>query len=280
MVSITQVPAQGQNNGIKDAASVPGSDSNFVIGGSGTTPITYVFDAVFELEHEQRLEKTRHPVQSGTDVSSHAYLQAARCVMFIGMSDSMDSYSSGENNANVIGNVSPTTVTPFTGTSSSKSVNAYQTLLQLQSARQPLTITTRLRTYTNMLVAGVSPREDHKTIAGLKCRVEFEQIIMAFTSVGPVVSSGDSVLGDSARPDTTTTTGLGQVNPSAVTKIAQQQFGYPPAEPIKGFFYPGGAQAFYAPAVSVPETVSIPGAGAYSSVAGQAAINALGAVIP
>ena len=256
MVSITQVPTQSQTGSFTMIDGVP------TLGGSGSTQTTYVFDAVLDLEHEQRLEKTHHPVQTGADISSHAYLMPARLVMYVGMSDAMDAYSNGQNNANSAGSASPDTVAPFTGASSSKSVNAYQTIISLQTARQPLTVTTRLRTYTNMMVTAVSPREDYKTITGLRMRVEFEQIFMATT-----MSSGSATAAQPAinvRPDIAPPAGLGQVNPSVVPKITQQQFAAPGGglEPITGFYYAGGQQAYYASA-------NVPGAGAYSSVAGQ-----------
>ena len=77
MVSITQVPTQGQSNfgpttvpvtagsyaaGAVVPATGPLAGTQTVYGASGSTRTTYVFDAVLELEHEQRLEKTHHPV--------------------------------------------------------------------------------------------------------------------------------------------------------------------------------------------------------------------------
>ena len=256
MVSITQVPTQGQSTGLTMVDGVP------TLGGSGSTQTTYVFDAVLDLEHEQRLEKTHHPVQTGADISSHAYLMPARLVMYVGMSDAMDAYSNGQNNANSAGNASPDTVAPFTGTSSSKSVNAYQTMISLQTARQPLTVTTRLRTYTNMMVTAVSPREDYKTITGLRMRVEFEQIFMASMIAGGSTTASQPAI--SARPDAAQPAGLGQVNPSPVPKTMQQQFGAPGGalEPIVGFYDANDQQAYY-------QAANVPGAGLYSSIPGQ-----------
>jgi hypothetical protein len=228
-------------------------------------PMLYVFDAVLELEHEQRLTKTQHPIETGADISSHAYLQPARLVMYIGMSDAMAAYvsPSGVTTSNVNGN-GLAKATPFSGTSKSKSVNAYQTMLSIQAQRLPLTVTTRLRTYTNMLVTGISPREDFKTITGLRMRVEFEQIYTASTSSTP----------NSARPDATQSTGQGTVNPAPVPAATQQQFQYPPYV----------ASATISPQVNsmidVYNTVNTPGAGLYTSVAGQAGLNTLMGIIP
>ena len=202
MVSIT-VPAQ----------SIPGSTSsspNAVLGNAGlpfsaavltTSTVTlaaqtYVFDAVLSLEHDQRLVTTEHPIQTGADVSSHAYLMPAHLVLYVGMSDAMASYA------------------PWNG-NPSKSVAAYQQMLALQTSRIPLTVVTRLRTYYNMVILSISPREDNKTITGLRMRVEFAQIFTASTAAAP----------NSARANDTASTGLGTVNPVPVKPSVQNQYG-------------------------------------------------------
>lgn len=209
--------------------SVAITQQNSAASSGGTAPqtTTYVFDAVLDIEHSQRLEKTSHPVQTGADISSHAYLVPATCVLYVGMSDAMDAYSNG-----------PANISPWTG-NPSKSVSAYQTLLTLQAQRQPMTVTTRLRTYTNMVITDISPKEDYRTIAGLRCRVEFGQIRTATVNVTPA----------SARANDTQTTGLGQVNPQPVPAATENQFN------INNY---GG--------VTPIDQVNIPGAGDFSSV--------------
>ena len=75
------------------------------------------------------------------------------------MSDAMDSYIAGQ----------------WTG-DNSKSVNTYQTLVDLAKARQPLTVTTRLNTYTNMVLASVSAPDTVETRFGLRASVVFEEL--------------------------------------------------------------------------------------------------------
>jgi hypothetical protein len=292
MVSITQVPTQGQANSNPNApgalpaqiqmttysqsallTSTAPTAPTFIA--SGSTQITYVFDAVLELDHEQRLEVTHHPVQTGADISSHAYLMPPRVVMTIGMSDAMDAYASGANNKNTAGNAAPDNVSPFGagglgGSGTGKSVNAYQTLIKLQAARQPLTVTTRLRTYTNMVIASVSPREDYKTIAGLRARVEFQQVYTATTAAGantPGSGVSAAVVGASARPDATVATTLGQVGTSVVPATTQKQFQQiPQSVPNNAYTMPSNdLNTDYVP-------VQVPGAGSYASTPGQQAL--------
>lgn len=221
--------------------------------GSGSSLVTYIFDAVLDLEHDQQVEKTRHPVQTGSDISSHAYMMPARLSMLIGMSDAMAAYSQS------LGNTSPGMLNSsgaantWSGPSKSKSVNAYQTLMTLQANRQPFTIVTRLRGYSNMILISLAPHEDYHTIAGLRARLVFEQIFTASTTTAAV----------SARADATDESSTGTVNPTPVPASTQAQFQQPPAQSDAANLYDAlaSAQNGY---FSV-----IPGSRLYSSVPGQ-----------
>jgi hypothetical protein len=172
-----------------------------------TSATSYVFDAVLSAEHEQTLTKTKHPVQTGAAVSSHAYIEPAQLVLYVLMSDAVPQFFSSNQ-----------TTAPFGqqwAGNPSKSVSAYRQMLALQAARIPLTVGTRLRTYTNMLILRVSPREDYKTINGARFRVEFEQLFVASTQASPI----------SARPNDTQTTGLGAVNAQPPSATVTSQFG-------------------------------------------------------
>lgn len=175
--------------------------------------VSYVFDAVLALEHDQTLTKTRHPVQFGAAVSSHAYIEPATVALYVLMSDVVGQYVASSQ-------TSAPYISQFTG-NPSKSVSAYQQMLTLQKARYPLTITTRLRTYTNMLITKLSPREDDKTVQGARFRIEFEQVFLASTQVQP----------NSVRPNDTNNTSTGSVNPTSVPTAVQSQFGVSPFAP-------------------------------------------------
>ena len=170
-------------------------------------PTSYVFDAVLSLEHDQALTRTRHPVQTGAAVSSHAYIEPATLVLYVLMSDVTPQYAAAPQKQAPY-------IQPWTG-NASKSVSAYQQMLALQNQRLPLTVVTRLRTYTNMLIDRIAPREDEKTITGARFRIEFGQVFLASTQASPI----------SARPNDTDSTGLGTVNSVPPSATTQQQFG-------------------------------------------------------
>jgi hypothetical protein len=162
----------------------------------GTPDTILVFDAVIRTEHQQRIEATQHPVQSGANIKDHAIIMPARVVLEIGMSDAMDSYTPGQ----------------WTG-DSSKSVNTYQTLKSMAAARQPLTVTTRLNVYTNMLLTDISAPDTVETKFGLKASVVFEELLTGTVTTQQV----------SARSDLTGTTNLGTKSPLPVPASILQQ---------------------------------------------------------
>jgi len=273
MISIT-VPAGYTTDTPNNTPVNVDSSGVGLINTQPTAATSYVFDAVLSAEHEQALTKTNHPVQTGASVSSHAYIEPAQLVLYVLMSDVTPQYASSNQSA-------PPYMQQWTG-NPSKSVAAYQQMLALQAARIPLTVTTRLRTYNNMLILKISPREDEKTITGARFRVEFEQVFVANIQLNPL----------SARPNDTQTTGLGAVNPTPVPVSVQNQFGVmpfgpggpnpdPPLPPdlnngstpvvdngIPGYLYntqPGFPPTFVPQYPNSVTAVDVPGAGDYSS---------------
>lgn len=243
MVSIT-VPAGYTTNTPNNTPAPANANGVYTISAQATAATSYVFDAVLAAEHDQTLTKTHHPVQTGASVSSHAYIEPAQLVLYVLMSDVAAQYTASNQ-----------TTAPFvqkwTG-NPSKSVSAYLQVLALQSARIPLTITTRLRTYYNMLILKVSPREDDKTITGARFRIEFEQLFVATTQVNPV----------STRPNDTQSTGLGAVSTQPPSATISTQFNVDDAPGDLGTG-PANLLNFLQ---SNPSGVNTPGAGSYSSV--------------
>lgn len=157
----------------------------------------YFFDAVLRADHNTSLRITEHPVQTGAALTDHSFQIPARLTLEIGMSDVMDSFLQGQ-------------YTPGAG----KSVSAYQTFLALQSARTPLTVVTRLNTYTNMLIRNIDTPDTNKTYYGLRATISLKQILMAYVATQAAVpaaaqqqSVAQTVKG-STQPTTNAANGL------------------------------------------------------------------------
>lgn len=253
MVSIT-VPAAytgsvADSNAQLDSGAGSSPDNPINTGGV-SAQLTYVFDAVLSLDHNQSLTKTMHPVQNGAAITSHAYLNPATLTMYVLMSDVLGQYVTASQ-----------TTTPYiqqwTG-NSSKSVSAYLQLLKLQAARIPLTVTTRLRTYGNMLIADVSPREDSKSIAGARFRVEFSEIFIAGVQDTPT----------SARPNDTDNTSQGAVGTTPPSNTVNTQFQVPTTATGNTLLSSSTGKQTSSP-TPVSTKVNVPGAGTYTSTPQQ-----------
>ena len=151
----------------------------------------YVFDAVLRGEHTQEQVITLNPVQTGAAISDHAYILPPRLTIEILMSDAMQAYTVDQWN-----------------NGPSKSVSAYQTLVAIQAARNPVQVATRLRTYTNMMITNIMAEENDRTRYNLKATVTFTQIITANVSL--TSSTDSSSISDSDRPQSTASTQVGQ----------------------------------------------------------------------
>lgn len=146
----------------------------------------FFFDAVLKEEHTSTLKITEHPVQTGVNITDHAYMEPARLVMELGMSDVMDALYPGQ----------------FEG-SYTKSVSAYRVLLDLQKSRLPLQVLTRLYLYQNMLIESISAPDNYTTLYGLRCTVTLREIMVVDVMQTTV----------SARPQITGSTPKGTVQP-------------------------------------------------------------------
>src|SRR6185312_10091826 len=177
--------------------------------GYGAPPTIYAFDGVIRAEHQQEVVITQHPVQTGANISDHAFSKPARLTIEITMSDAMQSYIPGQY-----------------GGSPSRSVSAYQTILDLQKKKSPFSVATRLRQYDNMLIREIRSEENVATRYGLKAQVVFEEIITPSTATA--TSSGitfntTALLSSSARPQTTDKTVGGETQLQQVSQTITSQ---------------------------------------------------------
>lgn len=152
-------------------------------------PQYLVFDAVLRVNHSQRAIPTEHPIQDNANASDHIILKPAHLMFDVLMTDVLPAYAPGQ----WVGNAS-------------KSIACFQTLCNLRDSRIPLTVTTRLKTYTNMFIVDVIPEDTVKTMHGFRGTVEFQQLFLFSVATQTV----------SARLQTTGSTSIGQTNPTPV----------------------------------------------------------------
>jgi hypothetical protein len=121
----------------------------------------YFFDAFVDIQHSSTLKITSHPVQSGANITDHAYLEPAELTMKVKMSDCMQGLVKGQ----------------FTG-AYSRSVSAYRILKELQANRIPFQVVTRLQVYQNMLIESLSIPDGNDLLYGLEASLTLKQILV------------------------------------------------------------------------------------------------------
>jgi hypothetical protein len=166
----------------------------------------YVFDAAMRAQHEQQAAVTLNPVQTGAAISDHAYVIPPRLTVEIAMSDSMQSFTLGQ-----------------WSDGASRSVSAYSTLLAIQQRRLPVSVATRLRAYDNMIITSVQAEETVQTKHALKALVTFTQVLTASIEVTHSSINFDVNPANSALPQTTGQTIVGQTQPAAIPGNIQSQ---------------------------------------------------------
>ncbi len=97
------------------------------------------------------LEITEHPVQSGAPISDHAYVRPAEL-----------------------------SVKFLYGVQNGDLGELYEKLLELQSARELFSVTTGKRSYSNMLLKGLTQTTDKSTENVLSITADFKQVIVAY----------------------------------------------------------------------------------------------------
>jgi hypothetical protein len=197
-LNASSTASNAANSGAQAVGQVPGTQPSTAT--PNAVPQYLVFDGVMRLAHSQRARPTLHPIQDNASVTDHIILDPAHLVLDVLMTDVLPPYASGQ----WVGNPS-------------KSISCFETLDNLRQARVPLTVTTRLKTYTNMFVVDVQPNDTVKERYGLRATVELQQIFLFNVSTQTV----------SARSQTTGNTTIGQTNPTPVPAGVQSQNGLP-----------------------------------------------------
>jgi hypothetical protein len=167
------------------------------VGGSASTGGTtqqqstiYFFDGVPSVDHYTVRRFTDHPIQSGTSVVDHSYQLPDRVIISGLFSDAMQSYQSGQY-----------------GNGAGRSVNAYQTFVNLQKTGAQIQLATRLQQYLLMGIEEIRASDTERTLYGADFTVVFRQLIIANATVTqPIVSS---------RPNTSQSTNAGSLQPTS-----------------------------------------------------------------
>lgn len=118
------------------------------------------------------LQTSEHPVEANASITDHAFKRPSELMLTCGWSNS--------NLKAILGAIESL----FTGGTMSKSdyvTGVYSQLLKLQQDRIPLTITSTLRVYDNMLITGLTARRDQRTSQILFVEAQLRELIIVST---------------------------------------------------------------------------------------------------
>lgn len=139
---------------------------------------TIVPDITIEEEGRDRVTTTEHPVEQGANITDHAYKNPAELTMYVGFSNSSRAAGGDPNYAK----------------------DRYNDLLTLQVGRDPVTIITGKRKYTNMILHEVEIRNDETTEDALMVRILAREIIVVKTTSSPISSQDNQAQPQKTAP--------------------------------------------------------------------------------
>lgn len=139
-------------------------------------------DGVITESHSNVVAITKQPIELGADITDHSTIEPK----VLNIEGVVTDTPLGVQAFNQIID----TVTGLFGSATvdnqTRSVAAYNALLQLQEQREPISVQTRLRLYENMIITSIDTVQDKDTSKIALMKIRLEEIIIAQTDVIPV----------------------------------------------------------------------------------------------
>lgn len=172
-----------------------------------------IFDATTSESHKDSSKLTKHPIEDGGTITDHIIPDPLSLKIASVQSDHPISILSSLATAgssfigNQIGGIggaaasfggSQLAAVLLNGTNSSRSQTAYQMLLSWKSRGIPLTVTTKLRTYTSMALTSISSDRDAQNSNSLDVSLVFEELLIATTVIAAIP---DDLVAHTATPE-------------------------------------------------------------------------------
>ena len=125
----------------------------------------YVFDAYLRMENRESLTTTKNPVETGANITDHAYVNPKTFSFEIGMTDTSMGKVFGQ-----FGFID-------------RPVNAYRLLSHWLNTRKLITLNGKYGFYRNVLVTSLDAHDDYTTHSSLKVSVTLEEVQVTSTQL-------------------------------------------------------------------------------------------------
>ncbi len=136
-------------------------------------------DAVISETHDNRVSLTTNPVEFGADITDHSFIEPKKIRIVGEVSDTpLGLAALGE----IVDNISGLFGTATTD-SQTRSVAAYNALVQLQETREPLQIQTKLRLYQNMIITRLSTTQDKDSSKIANMVIDLQEVNIVETQI-------------------------------------------------------------------------------------------------
>lgn len=171
--------------------------------------------ATLEELHNDSLQVTEHPVETGAPIADHAFVRPAKLRLTLMWSNSPNgpqgllsaglgaatALSKGVNT--VVGAVNAVSAASgFTSNQQGFNVqsvyNTYLQLLKMFQARSLFSVTTGKRYYKNMICTSLHTNTDWKSANDLKIILECQEVFLVATSITPLPANQQAKPGDTA----------------------------------------------------------------------------------
>lgn len=150
-------------------------------------------DAVLSESHTNEVSLTNNPVEFGADITDHAIVQPKRVNVVAQVSDTPLGLAAFGQIVDLVTGLFGSS----TGENLTRSNAAYNAIIQLQEAREPIELQTKLRLYTNMIITNVSVVQDKDTSRIVRMSIDLQEVLITESEV--VQLSEDQLQEGSAR---------------------------------------------------------------------------------
>ena len=150
-------------------------------------------DAVISESHTNEVSLTSNPVELGAEITDHAVVQPKRLNIVAQVSDTPMGLAAFGQIVDL--------VTGLFGTSTTDNITrsnaAYNAIVQLQEAREPIELQTKLKRYPDMIITNVSVQQDKNTSRIVRMSIDVQQVIITQSEI--VQLSEDQLRAGSAK---------------------------------------------------------------------------------
>lgn len=132
-------------------------------------------DAVLSETHNNQVTLTKNPVEFGVNITDHAYVEPKKINIVAQVSDTpLGAAAFGQIVDLITGLFGTATIANIT-----RSAAAYEAMVQLMEAREPLIVQTKLKQYTNMVIVALSAPQDKDTSRVVRMTIALEEVIIS-----------------------------------------------------------------------------------------------------